>query len=114
MWHKGKYNLQLLSQQSDFYIVIYDVTSSATKVYKMNCMFIPFLEHNNTICLEVTEVQLASFLNDIWVLTYQQPADVRKEEASFGIMWVCISLWIFVVDTVVSTPLKDIILNRKN
>lgn len=55
-------------------------------------MFIPSLEHNDRICLEVTDVQLAPFLNDLWVLTYQQPANMRKEEASPGIMGVCMGL----------------------
>lgn len=55
-------------------------------------MVIPSLEHNDAICLEVAEVQLFPFFNDIWVLTYHQPAHMRKEEASHSIMWVCTGL----------------------
>lgn len=54
--------------------------------------FIPSLEHDNSISLEVTEVQLGSFLNNIWVLANQQPANMSKEEASRGIVWVCMGL----------------------
>lgn len=47
------------------------------------------------------------------MFAYQQPANVREEKAPAGIMRICICFREFVVDTVISGPLINIILDQK-
>lgn len=68
------------------------------------------LKHHNFVGVQVSKLQLASFLNNVRVFAHQQPANVSKEEAPDGVVRVSISLRIFVVNPVVTSPFKDIIL----
>lgn len=68
------------------------------------------MKHHNFVGVQVSKLQLASFLNNVRVFAHQQPANVSKEEAPDGVVRVSISLRIFVVNPVVTSPFKDIIL----
>lgn len=68
------------------------------------------LKHYNLVSKQVTKLQLLAFLDNIRVFAHQQPANVSKEETPGSIVRVSISLRIFVVNPVVSSPFKDIIL----
>lgn len=74
------------------------------------CLVMPPLEHHNSVSFQVRQVQLLSFSDDIRVFAHQQPANMSKEKAPFCIMGICIRLREFVVCTVVSGPLINIIL----
>lgn len=68
------------------------------------------LKHYNFVSQQVTEIQLLSFFKNIRVFAHQQPANVSKEETPASVVRVSVRLWIFVVNPVVSSPFKDIIL----
>ena len=68
------------------------------------------LKHDHFIGLQVGELQLASLLDDVRVLPHQEPADVGEEESPQGVMGVRVCLREFMVDSVISSPLINIIL----
>ena len=68
------------------------------------------LKHDNFICLQVTELQLASFFYDVGVLANHEPSNVGKEESPYGVVGVCVRLRVLMVDPMVSYPLEDVIL----
>lgn len=68
------------------------------------------MKHYNFVRRQVIELQLFPLLDDIGVFAHHQPADVSEEEAPDGVVRVGISLRIFMVNPVVSSPLIDIIL----
>lgn len=68
------------------------------------------LKHYNLVRQQIVKLQFASFFNDIRVFAHQQPANMSEEEAPNGVVRISICLWIFVVNSVVSCPFKDIIL----
>lgn len=72
------------------------------------------LESDNGVIQKISEIQLSSLFYDVFVLAHEQPADVGEEEATAGIVGVCICLRVLVVHTVVSAPLVDVILQREH
>lgn len=72
--------------------------------------FLPPLKHYHFVRQQVSELQLPAFFYDIWMFAHQQPANVGKEEAPFGVVGVGVCLWVFVVNSVVSSPFKNVIL----
>lgn len=68
------------------------------------------LEHDDFVGQQVLELQLPSPLDDFRVFAHQQPSDVGEEEASCGIVRVCVCLRVLVVHPVIPGPLVDIIL----
>lgn len=48
------------------------------------------LKHYDFVSIEIFQLQLASLLDDVGVFADQEPADVREEEPSFGVVRVCV------------------------
>lgn len=72
------------------------------------------LVNTHWITGDVTDVDLLAFDLDLWVFPHHQPATVREEEASLGVMRVSVSLRVFVVHPVIPNPLDDVILQPAN
>ena len=63
-----------------------------------------FLEHYNRICLEIGEVDCFSFRNNVRVLSHHEPAAMREEESSSGVVRIGVGVRVFVVLAVVTYP----------
>lgn len=70
----------------------------------------PSLEHHHLVGLQVGQVQLPAFFDDVGMLAHQQPADVGEEEPPFGVVGVRVGLRELVVDAVVPGPLEYVVL----
>jgi uncharacterized membrane protein len=68
------------------------------------------LKSNDGILHEVTAVKRWSFLDDIGMLLAQQPTAVGKEESSESIVGISISFAVLVMNSMISRPFVDIIL----
>lgn len=77
-------------------------------------VFSPSLEHNHCVRLQVRHVQLLTLLDDVGMFANQQPADVGEEESPLGVVRVRVRLRVLVVGAVVSRPLVDVILLRRD
>lgn len=71
-----------------------------------------FLEHYNWICFEVGDVNSLSFRNDLWMFSHHEPAAMREEEPSGGVVGICIGVGVFVVLTVITHPSIQSVLGR--
>eukprot|EP00968_Pinguiococcus_pyrenoidosus_P003507 scaffold228_cov312-Pinguiococcus_pyrenoidosus.AAC.25 len=65
------------------------------------------LEHDVAVGLQVREVQLSAGLDHVGVLLEVQPAHVREEEASRGVVRIGVGLRVLVVHPVVPRPVVD-------
>lgn len=63
---------------------------------------LPPLKHDDLIGLQVTDLQLASLLDDVRMFTDQQPADVSKEKPSHGVVRVGVRLRVLVVNAMIT------------
>jgi hypothetical protein len=63
------------------------------------------LEHYDGVTLQIRHIHLLPVLLDIGVLLAHEPANVRKEEATAGIVWVSIAVRELVVNAMISHPL---------
>lgn len=72
------------------------------------------LEPDNGVVQQVSEIQFSPLLDDVPVFAHEQPADVGEEEATAGVVRVCVRLRVLVVHAVVSAPLVDVILQREH
>lgn len=59
------------------------------------------LEHDDSIGLQVGHIDDLTLLDNLWMRCQEQPANVGKEEASLGIMWICVRLREFVMYSVI-------------
>lgn len=78
------------------------------------CSHLLSLEPDDGVVQQVSEIQFSPLLNDVPVLAHEQPADVGEEEATAGVVRVCVRLRVLVVHAVVSAPLVDVILQREH
>merc|ERR1719209_325713 len=62
------------------------------------------------IPVQIRKIDLLSLLFHFGMLSTKQPADVSKEKAPVGIMRICVSLGILVMNPVISGPLDDVVL----
>lgn len=62
------------------------------------------MEHNPWISFKVRHVNLLSVLNNLWMFSWHQPSNMRKEEAPICIMWIGISIGIFMMLSMISYP----------
>ena len=69
-----------------------------------------FLEHDDGVSLEVTEIKALALLDEGRVLPAEEPSNMGKEKTAFRIVRIRIRFRIFVMDAVISTPFMDAIL----
>lgn len=74
--------------------------------------YAPILEHDYWVIVEIRQVQRFALDLDIGMFLHQQPADMSKEKASLGVVWVSISLRELVVGPVIPGPLKHRVLQQ--
>lgn len=67
----------------------------------------PFLPQQPRIIFQVTHVNLLALLNDFGMFLAHQPANVRKEESTLAVVWISIGIGEFVMDTMISCPVKN-------
>ena len=73
------------------------------------------MERTDRVIDDVTDVNLLALDLDLLVLAEHEPAAVGEEEATLGIVRVCVGLRVLVVHAVVAHPLYDVILQwRQN
>uniref|UniRef100_A0A182J8K7 Uncharacterized protein n=1 Tax=Anopheles atroparvus TaxID=41427 RepID=A0A182J8K7_ANOAO len=70
------------------------------------------LETQDGIGLQIGNVQLLALGDHLRVLTAQQPADVREEEATGCIVRIRVGLRVLVVHPVVASPVQSAVLER--
>lgn len=71
------------------------------------------LESEDRISIKIAHVNIVSFLLDVRMLAYQQPTNMSEEESTSSIVWVSICLRVFVVHTMVSSPINNCILESQ-
>lgn len=71
------------------------------------------LEHQDWVCEEVWHVYSLALADHIWVFAQHEPANMREEEASVGVVGVCISLAVLVMDSVVASPFVHAVLQSR-
>lgn len=62
------------------------------------------LPHNQWISIEITHVHLGTFLYNQRMRRQDEPADMRKEKPSLGVVWIWVGFTIFVVHPVIKSP----------
>jgi len=70
------------------------------------------LINDNGIFQEIAHIDSLASSGYSWVFSAQQPANVSKEKPTSGIVRVGIRFTEFVMDSVVSTPFVNMILNH--
>jgi len=68
------------------------------------------LETQHRIDIEISEVEEFSFPDNIRMFLTEKPANVSEEKASLSVVGIGRGLWELMVDTVVPTPLNQMIL----
>jgi len=68
------------------------------------------LELQQGVLVEISEVDILALDADVWVLFDHEPAHMCEEESATGIMGVSLGLRVLVVNSVVTGPLDQIIL----
>lgn len=68
------------------------------------------MESHDWIFHDVAQIEHSAFAHHLWMLVHHEPANVGKEEATIRIMWIGISLWEFMVHTMITNPFVDWIL----
>lgn len=68
------------------------------------------MEHQDGIGAQVGEIQSPSLFLNIRMLFAEQPAHMREEKSPGGVVRICISFRVFVVDAMVTGPMVDGIL----
>lgn len=114
-WHSLRSSVRIVTHDADWCNVFQFWRIMGNKKLKLYVLWnseakIPSLEHDNSIVVQITQVDLFSLRNDIRVLFNQQPSDVREEETVFGIVRVGIGFGVLMVNTMVPRPFKNIIL----
>lgn len=72
------------------------------------------LESHNRILHNVVHADLTALLDDLGMLSHQQPANVGKEESAVGVVGISVSLRILVVNSMIASPLVNVILVKEN
>jgi hypothetical protein len=71
-----------------------------------------FMEPYKRICLEIGEIYCFSFRNNVRVFSHHEPAAVREEESSSGVVRVGVGIRVFVVLAVITYPDMQIVLRK--
>lgn len=75
--------------------------------------YLLFLESHNRVLHNIIHANLTALSDDLRVLAHEKPTNVSKEEAAVSVMGVSVSLRVLVVDSMVTTPLVNVILYKK-
>lgn len=68
------------------------------------------LKHNDFICFQIIHIYCTAFFPHQRVFPGHQPAEMREKEATICVMWICICIAVFMVQTMVTYPRKNRIL----
>ena len=71
-----------------------------------------FVELYNRICIEIGEVDSFSFRNNVRVLAHQEPAAVRKEKSSSGVVRIAVGVGVSVVLAAITYPYMQLVLRK--
>ena len=72
--------------------------------------FLPLLPKNDGIFLQIGHVNSGTLFHHLRMLSEEKPANVREEETSLGVMWIRVAVREFMMNSVVSRPLENVIL----
>lgn len=70
------------------------------------------LECDQRIFFEIRHINLFSFLNHVRMFPAEQPANMREKETAFRVMRISVCFRVFVVNSMVASPLKHVILKQ--
>lgn len=70
------------------------------------------LETQYRVRLQVRQINLFTLGNDVGMFTTQQPTDMWKEEATCCIVRISVCLWVFVVHSMITSPIHSRVLER--
>lgn len=69
------------------------------------------MKSNNWIGDDIIQANLFASSVHLWMFPNEQPAQVREEEATVGVVRIGISVGVFVMYTMIATPLVDVALH---